>query len=51
MMKVATCVVLIADINALKKFYGQGFKEKSIPKNPNVEQIDKNQAEFKSRDS
>jgi hypothetical protein len=36
---------LIADINALKKFYGQGFKEKSIPKNPNVEQIDKQQLE------
>jgi hypothetical protein len=36
---------LIADIDTLKKFYGQGFKENSIPKNPNVEQIDKQQLE------
>lgn len=31
----------IADIEALKKFYGQGFKENAIPKNSNVETIDK----------
>jgi len=36
---------LIADIDTLKKFYGQGFKENSIPRNPNVEQIDKKQLE------
>jgi hypothetical protein len=36
---------LIADIETLKKFYGQGFKENSIPKNPEVEKIDKNQLE------
>lgn len=35
----------IADIEALKKFYGQGFKENSIPKNPNVETIDKDSLE------
>ncbi len=32
---------LIADIDTLKKFYGQGFKENSIPRNRNVEQIGK----------
>lgn len=31
----------IADIDALKRFYGQGFKENAIPKNPNVEKINK----------
>lgn len=31
----------IADVETLKKFYGQGFKENSLPKNPNVETIDK----------
>ncbi|HLO86463.1 MAG TPA: DUF4276 family protein [Nostocaceae cyanobacterium] len=31
----------MADIEALKKFYGQGFREKAIPKNSNVETIDK----------
>jgi len=36
---------LIADIEALKKFYGNGFNENAIPKNPNVEQIDKQQLE------
>jgi hypothetical protein len=36
---------LIADINTLKQFYGQEFKENSIPTNPNVEQIDKKQLE------
>lgn len=32
----------MADIDTLKKFYGQGFKENAIPKNINVETIDKN---------
>jgi len=36
---------LIADVDALKKFYGKGFQENAIPKNPNVEQIDKQQLE------
>lgn len=31
----------IADIEALKQFYGQGFKENAIPKNLNVEKINK----------
>ena len=31
----------IADMDTLKKYYGQGFKENSIPKNPDVEKIDK----------
>jgi hypothetical protein len=32
---------LIADLDALRQFYGQGFRDKLIPKNPKVEQIDK----------
>ncbi len=32
---------LIADIDTLKRFYGQGFKENAIPKNTNVEKIEK----------
>ncbi len=36
---------LVADINTLKKFYGKGFKESSIPKNLDVENIDKKQLE------
>lgn len=32
---------LIADVEALKKYYRQGFKENAIPKNPNVEKIPK----------
>lgn len=32
----------MADIEALKKFYGNGFKENAIPKTINVEKIDKN---------
>ena len=36
---------LIADIDTLQRFYGQEFQENSIPKNPNVEQIDKKQLE------
>lgn len=35
----------IADIDTLKKFYGQGFKENLIPKNSNVEKIDKDALE------
>jgi len=35
----------IADIDILKKFYGQGFRENSIPKNTNVEKIDKDSLE------
>jgi hypothetical protein len=35
----------IADIDTLKKFYGQGFRENSIPKNTNVEKIDKDSLE------
>lgn len=31
----------ITDIEALKRFYGQGFKENAIPKNSNVEKINK----------
>ncbi|MCU0544477.1 MAG: DUF4276 family protein [Oscillatoriaceae cyanobacterium Prado104] len=33
--------LLIADIDTLKRFYGQGFKENAIPKHRNVEKIDK----------
>ncbi|WP_088242642.1 DUF4276 family protein [Calothrix rhizosoleniae] len=32
---------MIADIDALKKFYGQEFKENAIPKTKDVEKIDK----------
>lgn len=32
---------LIADNIALRKFYGQDFKENAIPKNPNIEQLEK----------
>lgn len=35
----------IADIDTLKKYYGQGFKENCIPKNINVESIDKDSLE------
>lgn len=35
----------IADIQTLTKFYGKGFKEKAIPKNSNVESIDKDSLE------
>lgn len=31
----------VADINALRQFYGQGFKENAIPGNLNVENINK----------
>jgi Domain of unknown function (DUF4276) len=36
---------LIADINALKEFYGQGFNFGAIPKNKNVEAVGKEQVE------
>lgn len=36
---------LIADIDALKKFYQQGFNAKAIPKTPNIEKISKKQLE------
>ncbi|MEG3839893.1 DUF4276 family protein [Microcoleus sp. herbarium14] len=36
---------LIADIDTLKRFYGQGFKENAIPKNRNVEMIEKDSLE------
>lgn len=32
---------LVADSEALKRFYGQDFNAKLIPSNPDVEQIDK----------
>jgi len=32
---------LIADLSALNRFYGPEFKEGALPKNPNVEEIDK----------
>jgi len=32
---------LIADIPCLERFYGQNFSSSSIPRNPNVEKIDK----------
>ena len=35
----------MADIDTLKNFYGQGFKESAIPKKSNVETIDKNSLE------
>ncbi len=35
----------ISDIDALKKYYGQGFKENAIPKSQNVEKIPKDSLE------
>jgi len=32
----------VADLSALERFYGENFNSNPIPKNPNVEQIDKN---------
>jgi hypothetical protein len=32
----------LADVDALKKYYGQNFNESAIPKNPNVEAVSKN---------
>lgn len=31
----------VADIDALRQYYGQRFQENAIPKNPNVEEIEK----------
>lgn len=39
----------VADRKALSAFYGLGFSVNSIPANPNVEQIDKNQLEASLR--
>jgi hypothetical protein len=36
---------LVADVDAVSKFYGQGFNANTIPKNPNVEQISKEDLE------
>lgn len=35
----------IADVETLKKFYGNGFKENSLPKTSNVEIITKDSLE------
>ncbi|WGV27001.1 DUF4276 family protein [Halotia branconii] len=35
----------IADVSTLKQFYGQGFKENAIPRNANVETLDKDSLE------
>jgi hypothetical protein len=35
----------IADVEALKEYYGQGFNKNPIPKNPNVENIEKDNLE------
>jgi len=32
---------MVADVSALRQFYGKDFNDNAIPKNPNVEQIDK----------
>ena len=37
---------LIADVDALKKFYGNDFNESSIPLNPDVEKIPKQDVEI-----
>ncbi len=42
---------LIADIAALQKYFGKGFLSKSIPKNPDVEQIDKQEVENSLKDA
>jgi hypothetical protein len=36
---------LVADRDALNRFYGQKFNANAIPRNPNVEQIDKQDLE------
>jgi hypothetical protein len=41
LMVQATEAWLIADPDALRQFYGKGFHAKSLPSNPNVEQIEK----------
>ena len=42
---------LIADIDALTIFYGQGFNANPIPGNPNVELVDKNQLLLSLKDA
>ena len=42
---------LMADIDTLKIFYGQGFKENAIPKNINVETIEKDVLERKLKEA
>ena len=41
----------IADLTALATFYGQGFHSGGIPRNPDVEQIPKEQLESSLRDA
>ncbi len=41
----------IADVEALADFYGAGFRENSIPRNPDVEQIAKTELETSLRDA
>jgi hypothetical protein len=41
----------IADIDTLKKFYGQGFRENLIPRNTDVEKIDKDSLERKLKEA
>ncbi|MBD2577546.1 DUF4276 family protein [Oscillatoria sp. FACHB-1406] len=36
---------LVADVDTLAKYYGQGFQKSSIPENSNVEEISKEQIE------
>jgi uncharacterized protein DUF4276 len=33
---------VVADLAALQRFYGQRFNSNSIPKNPNIEELDRN---------
>ena len=35
----------LADIDALRQYYGKKLQESAIPKNPNVEEIDKTRLE------
>jgi hypothetical protein len=42
---------LVADVDALARFYGQGFNRKAIPGNPNVEEIDKMRLTSSLRDA
>jgi len=41
----------IADVAALAGFYGQGFRDSDIPRNPDVEQVPKAQLERTLRDA
>jgi hypothetical protein len=44
-MAQATEAWFIADVEALSQFYGQGFRASAIPRNPDVEQIAKDDLE------